>query len=77
MDKALTPKPEQDGIWDPEEDLMQKILAQCENTDLSAVHAAGCCHAVGVLLLSQVYNLTQREEVQSLPLGDDIEFIEP
>jgi hypothetical protein len=77
MDEVLTPKPQQDVHPDPEEDLMQRILAECMKTDLSAVHAAGTCHAVGVLLLAQAYNLTQREEVQPLPLGDDIEFIEP
>ena len=77
MDEALTPKPERDADWDPEEDLMQRILTECMKTDLSAVHSAGACHAVGVLLLAQAFDLTQREEVQSLPLGDDIEFIEP
>jgi hypothetical protein len=50
---------------DPEEDLMQRILAQCVETDLSAVHAAGACHAVSVLLLAQAYNLTNHPEQES------------
>ena len=58
----VTPKPEQDVHPDPEEDLMQRILAQCVETDLSAVHAAGACHAVSVLLLAQAYNLTNYSE---------------
>ena len=58
----VTPKPEQDVHPDPEEDLMQRILAQCVETDLSAVHAAGACHAVSVLLLAQAYNLTNSEQ---------------
>jgi hypothetical protein len=58
----VTPKPEQDADPDPEEDLMQRILAQCVETDLSAVHAAGACHAVSVLLLAQAYNLTNSEQ---------------
>jgi hypothetical protein len=62
---TVTPKPEQDADSDPEEDLMQRILAQCVETDLSAVHAAGACHAVSVLLLAQAYNLTNHPEQES------------
>ena len=62
---TVTPKPQQDADPDPEEDLMQRILAQCVETDLSAVHAAGACHAVSVLLLAQAYNLTNHPEQES------------
>ena len=61
----LCRKPQQDVHLDPEEDLMQRILRQCIETDLSAVHAAGACNAVSVLLLAQVYNLTNHPEQES------------
>ena len=62
---TVTPKPEQDVHPDPEEDLMQRILAECFKTDISAVHAAGACHAVGVLLLAKAYKLIKDPERES------------
>ena len=61
----VTPKLEQDVHPDSEKDLMQRILRQCIETDLSAVHTAGVCNAVSVLLLAQAYNLTNHPEQES------------
>ena len=61
----VTSKPKRDADPDPEEDLMQRILAECFETDISAVHAAGACHAVGVLLLAKAYKLIKDPEQES------------
>ena len=47
---------------DPENDLLERILKVCKNTELSAVHAAGVLHTAALLMGSQTFNLTNIEQ---------------
>ena len=47
---------------DPEDDLLQRILKECRNTELSAIHSAGVLHAAALLMGSQTFNLTNIEQ---------------
>ena len=47
---------------DPENDLLERILKECRNTELSAVHAAGVLHAAALLMGSQTFNLANIEQ---------------
>lgn len=51
-----------DGPRDPEDDLLRRILEECSNTDLSAVHAVGVLHTAALLIGSQTYDLTNIEQ---------------
>ncbi len=54
----------QDGCVDvdPEQDLLQRILKECVNTDLSATHAVGVLDAARTLMLSKSYDLSPCEK---------------
>jgi len=43
---------------DPEQDLLERILKECINTELSAIHSAGVLHAAALLMGSQAFDLT-------------------
>jgi hypothetical protein len=47
---------------DPEIDLMQRILKECENTELSAIHASGVLHSAALLMGSKTFDLTDSEQ---------------
>ena len=47
---------------DPENDLLERILKECRNTELSAVHAVGVLHTAALLMGSQTFNLTDIEQ---------------
>jgi hypothetical protein len=47
---------------DPERDLLNRILGECVNTDLSATHAAGVLYAAAALMLSKTYDLSPCEQ---------------
>ena len=42
---------------DPETDLLQRILKECVNTDLSAMHAVGILHSAALLMGSNTFPL--------------------
>ena len=46
---------------DPEDDLLQRILKECGNTELSPIHSAGVLHAAALLMGSQTFDLTNIE----------------
>lgn len=48
--------------FDPEDDLLDRILKECANTDLSPVHTVGVLHTAALLMGSQTYNLTNIEQ---------------
>ena len=47
---------------DPEQDLLERILKECINTELSAIHSAGVLHAAALLMGSQTFDLTNIEQ---------------
>ena len=53
---------EQVACVDLEDDLLQRILEECRNTDLSAIHAVGVLHTAALLMGSQTFNLTNIEQ---------------
>ena len=53
---------EQVDCVDPEDDLLQRILGECRNTELSAIHSAGVLHTAALLMGSQTFNLTNFEQ---------------
>jgi hypothetical protein len=52
----------QDADVDPEIDLMKRILKECENTELSAIHASGVLHSAALLMGSKTFDLTDSEQ---------------
>ena len=58
----VTTEAEQVACVDPEDDLLQRILGECRNTELSAIHAAGVLHTAALLMGSQTFNLTNTEQ---------------
>ena len=59
---AALPRVPQDPDVDPETDLLQRILQECENTELSAVHSVGVLHTAALLIGSQTYDLINIEQ---------------
>ena len=58
----VTTRAEPVDCVDPENDLLERILKECRNTELSAVHAAGVLHAAALLMGSQTFNLANIEQ---------------
>jgi hypothetical protein len=47
---------------DPEMHLLQRILKECENTELSAIHASGVLHTAALLIGSKTFDLTDSDQ---------------
>lgn len=47
----------QDPDVDPENDLLQRVLQECVNTELSAMHAVGILHSAALLMGSNTFPL--------------------
>lgn len=47
---------------DTEQDLLERILKECGNTELFAIHSAGVLHAAALLMGSQTFDLTNIEQ---------------
>jgi hypothetical protein len=54
-----------------EDDLLRRVLEECKNTDLSAVHAVGVLHSAATLMLSKCFNLSDREDDDQMVLRQD------